>query len=290
MMFKRFRYSRPETLEEAFELLLNNEDTRILAGGTDLLLDLREESSPDRLVIDIKKIKELQGIEEGEKYVAIGALTTIRSIQQSDLIKEKYTALWNAASSFGCLEIRNRATIGGNIVHASPGAETGTPLFAFEAEVEVFGPNGKRRLPITEFWQDVGRVDLKKGEILGRILLPKYENMLSCYHRLSRVKGMDLAILGVTVAVLNPDNTSEREVRVAMGAVARTPYRNQEVEEMLSHTVIDKELMQAVKVKLAESIAPRASSLRAKPPYKKAMVGNLTEKCLQELGILKEGY
>ncbi|MEC9487863.1 MAG: FAD binding domain-containing protein [Halanaerobium sp.] len=288
-MFKKFQYFRPETFAEAFALLTGNEDVQVLAGGTDLLLNLREESTPDKVVVDIKKLPGLSGIEEREDYFAVGALTTIRELQLSQVIKEEYTALWNAATEFGCLEIRNRATLGGNIVHASPGAESGTPLFAYEAEVEVVGPEGSRRLSIADFWQDVGRVDLRKGEILARILLPRYQAMKSSYHRLSRVKGMDLAILGATVVAVNPDQPADREIRVALGAVARTPYRNQEVEEMLSHRKLDQATMEKAKKKLSASIAPRASSLRAKPPYKKAMVGALTEKCLQDLSLLEGG-
>jgi len=286
-MLNSFDYLCPQNTEEAIQLLLDNQGAEILAGGTDLLLELREKSTPDKILIDIKKCADLKGIEEQDDFLSIGALTTIREIQLSKLIEEEYKALRNAADVFGCLEIRNRATIGGNIVHASPGAEYGTPLFGFEAEVEIAGPKGSRVMPINKFWLDLARVDLKKGEILKRILLPKIDAQISSgYLRLSRIKGMDLASLGVSVVVINPGQADKREIRVAMAAVQRTPYRNSEVEELLSFKEIDSSLIERAKQKLAASIAPRESSLRAKPAYKKAMVGALMEKILKNLKVV----
>jgi len=286
-MLNSFDYLCPKNTEEAIQMLLDNQDAEILAGGTDLFPELREKSTPDKVVIDIKKCADLQGIEEQDDSLSIGALTTIREIQQSNIIKEKYRALRDGADVFGCLEIRNRATIGGNIVHASPGAEYGTPLFAFKAKVEISGPNGSRVIPIDRFWYDLGKVELKKGEILKRILLPKIDTQVSSgYLRLNRVKGMDLASLGVSVVVIDPGQADKREIRVALAAVQRTPYRNREVEELLSHKEIDQNLIEQVKIKLAASIAPREFSLRAKPPYKKAMVGTLMEKILKSLKVL----
>jgi len=281
-MLNSFDYLCPKNTEEAIQLLLDNQGSQILAGGTDLLLELREKSAPDKVLIDIKKCTDLQGIEEQDDFLSIGALTTIREIQQCKIIKEEYKALRDGADVFGCLEIRNRATIGGNIVHASPGAEYGTPLFAFKARVEITGPNGSIVMPIDRFWFDLGRVELKKGEILKRILLPRIDaQVLSGYLRLSRVKGMDLASLGVSVVVINHGQPDKREIRVAMAAVKRTPYRNREVEELLSFKEIDLNLIERAKQKLAASIAPRESSLRAKPGYKKAMVGTIMEKILR---------
>ncbi len=286
-MFKKFDYKNPDSLDEAIDLLQNNEEAEILAGGTDLLLKLREETTSNKLLIDIKGIEQLKGIKETENYIKIGALTTINKIEDSNLIKNHFTALWKAACEFGCLEIRNKATIGGNVVHASPGAESGTPLFAVEARVELIGPEGKKTMPINEFWQDVGTVNFAEGEILSHILIPKNNNRISRYKRISRVHGMDLAVVGVSVVVNNPEKIEEREISIALGAVARTPYRNQEVEKILSGNRIDENSMKKIKVKISENISPRSSSLRASPEYKKEMVGNLIEKCLQEMGILK---
>ncbi len=286
-MFRRFDYVRPANLAEAVKILTANPNAQPLAGGTDLLLELRERTTADRLLVDIKHCSELEGIERRGEHLFIGALTTVQALAESEELHSHYRALWDAAKVFGCYEIRNRATIGGNVVHASPGAESGTPLFAFDAQVEIAGPAGTRLLPVAEFWTDAGRVSLEPGELLKGILLPVFEVPVeSRYHRISRTKGMDLAALGVSVVVLSPNDPAAREIRVAMAAVERTPYRNREVENALSHCVLDDAVLESAKRLMAESIHPRESSLRAKPPYKRAMVGSLTERILGELSLL----
>jgi len=287
-MFRRFEYVSPLNLQEAIQTLTKHEQAVVFAGGTDLLPGLRLKSGSKKLLVDIKRCPELKGVKEEQDHLSIGALTTIREIQQNQLIKEKYRALWDAANVFGCLEIRNRATVGGNIVHASPGAESGTPLFAFEAEVEITGLQERRVVPIREFWLDAGKVDLGSGEIVSRILLPKHEREVdSRYARVSRVKGMDLAALGITVVVIDPGSPDTREIRVALSAVERTPYRNSEAEAILSHRELDDSIIAFAKERLIESIHPRETSLRAGPEYKRAMVGNLLERLLKEMGVYR---
>ena len=285
-MFRRFEYVLVSKASEAMGILASRPQAEVLAGGTDLLLRLREESAPGKLLVDIKRCSGLRGIEVREEGLFIGALTTIREIHESDEIRMRYRALWDAAKVFGCYEIRNRATIGGNVVHASPGAECGTPLFAFEAGVEVIGPSGARVVPIAEFWYDAGRVHLAPGEIVSGFLLPKQQRPVdSRYLRISRTKGMDLAALGVTVVVVAPREPAEREVRLAMAAVERVPYRSREVEAHLSRRSIDGRVLDEAKELMASIIHPRESSIRATPAYKRAMVGNLAELILVELGV-----
>ena len=279
-MFSPFEYKRPETIEEVFELLNQNSNSQIVAGGTDLLVKLREaESSPDFL-IDIKELDELKGIEQENNEIKIGALTTITEIKENKLIKDKLYALYQAASEFGCYEIRNRATIGGNVVHASPGAEYGVPLFALEAEVEVVGQNGIKRLPIEEFWYDVGRVKLD-NELLKSIIINIDKNEKSSYHRLSRVEGMDLAVVN-TALVKRSDN----KYRSYFGTVARTPYQNKKIDAILSKENFNKKSFKKIQDIINESVSPRSSSLRASPEYKKRMVVSLLKKCLRDIGEL----
>lgn len=289
-MFRRFDYVRVSKLAEAIGILASNEEAQVLAGGTDLLLRLRDEATPGKLLVDIKRCSGMHGIEVREGGLFVGALTTIREIHESAEIRADYRALWDAAAVFGCQEIRNRATIGGNVVHASPGAECGTPLFAYEAGVEITGSSGTRIVPIAEFWYDAGRVRLEQGEIVSGFLLPKEPRpMESRYLRISRTKGMDLAALGVTVAVISPEDPEAREVRVAMAAVERVPFRSRETETLLSRGPIDDRLIARAKELMAAGIHPRATSIRATPDYKRAMVGTLTERILVELGVAGNG-
>ena len=290
-MYRRLDYVAPERTDEVFSALAGNAGAQVLAGGTDLLLELREEVPEDTLLVDIKRCEgALRGVEErGDGSVWIGALSTIRDLQESELLRSRYPALTDAADLFGCLEIRYRATIGGNVAHASPGAEYGTPLFVYEAEAEIAGPNGRRTVPIAEFWQDVGKTSLQRGEILsGFVLPPLPETARSRYERISRTKGMDLAAMGVTVLVLDPEDQENRTLRIALGAVERTPVRMQAAERALSGRKIDKELMEKVTREMSGAIHPRATSLRAGPEYKKAMAGILTERILHDFGLYGE--
>ncbi len=292
-MYRRLDYSAPETVDELVSVLREHDAARILAGGTDLLLDLREEVPPDTVVVDIKRCSaQLRGIRETkEGGVWIGSLTTVQDIKNSEVLRERYPALSDAADAFGCLEIRYRATIGGNVAHASPGAEYGTPLFAYEAEAEILGADGRTTMPISDFWKDVGKTALGKEEILSGFFLPPLPSSAkSRYARISRTKGMDLAAMGITILAydLEHDDLAEdesRRIRIALGAVERVPVRMSAAEEALSGKEITGSLLEKVKKGMADSIHPRATSLRAGPDYKKSMTGVLTERILREFGL-----
>lgn len=287
-MYRKLEYTAPHSMDEALAFLSDHAEARVLAGGTDLLVKLREEMPPGTLLVDIKRCGEaLRGIEErSDGSVFVGALSSVREIQESELLRGRYPAMTDAADLFGCLELRYRATIGGNVAHASPGAEFGTPLFAYEALVEIAGREGRRRVPVAEFWQDVGRTALQKGELIAGFVMPALSGECrSRYRRISRTKGMDLAAMGLTVVVCEPRDPGRRRLRIALGAVARTPLRMQAAEEALSGTEIDGALLERVRREMAAELEPRASSLRAGPEYKKAMAGELLERSLRDLEV-----
>mgnify|MGYP006289756209 CR=1 FL=1 len=279
-MFKPFEYKRAKNLKEVFELLKEDEENQIIAGGTDLLVKLREAKRSPKTLIDIKDLDELKGIKKEGNKIKIGALTTITEIKNSELIKEELFALYQAASEFGCYEIRNRATIGGNIVHASPGAEFGVSIFALDAQVEVVGQDGIKQYPIDEFWYDVGRVKLE-NELLKSIVINTETNPKSSYNRLSRVEGMDLAVVNVALS-----KKSDGTYKSYFGTVARTPYNNKEIDQLLNEGNYTKETFKQIQKIVNENVSPRASSLRASPEYKKKMVVSLLKRCLRDIGEL----
>ena len=279
-MFSPFEYVKAENLEEVFEILEENDDAQIIAGGTDLLVKLREAKRSPKTLIDIKELEELKGIKKEKNKIKIGALTTITELKNSELIKNELFALYQAASDFGCYEIRNRATIGGNIVHASPGAEFGVTVFALDAKVEVVGQDGIKEYPIDEFWYDVGKVKLK-NELLKSIIIDIEENTKSSYHRLSRVDGMDLAVVNTALA-----KKSDGSYKSYFGTVARTPYRNKEIDKLLNDNNYTNETFKKIQKIVDENVSPRASSLRASPEYKKKMVVGLLKRCLRDIGEL----
>lgn len=283
-MLRPFDYFRPKDLTETIALLGQEPSAAVLAGGTDVVVRLRRGTLKPSMVVDIKGLKELRGIAWGNDYLSLGTLTTFNDLLESPEVREHFAVLIDAARVMGCREIRHRATLGGNVVNASSGAEAGSPLAALEAEVVLDGPEGSRRMAIGDFWQGAGKTALAPGELLTHILIPALApGSRSAYLRRSRVLGMDLASVNVAVVVINPLETAQRQVRVAMGAVAPTPIRADQTEKLLSGQELTPALYEQMRRKIQEGIEPRATSLRATPEYKREMIGVMTQMALEDL-------
>jgi CO/xanthine dehydrogenase FAD-binding subunit len=285
-VLRPFAYHRPTSIDELVELLSTIKDSCVLAGGTDLLVKLREGKHVPPAIIDLKRIPELGKLSREGDTLVIGALATVTELLEYPGLADEpgLDLLREAAAVFGCLEIRHRATICGNIAHASPGAEYGSCMYVLEATVVIHGPSGERTLPVAEFYKGPNWNALEQGEFLKALRVPiPPKSARSSYMRRSRVKGMDLAGLNLAMLVLNPDDPAKRQLRLAMGAVHKVPMRAPEVEAMLSGRPITAELMAEAKRALSDSINPRPSSLRASPAYKKAMVAHLAESALEKL-------
>lgn len=288
MILAEFDYIKLDTLMEVSKYLLENRNSRIVAGGTDLFVKMRDGGVRPEKVVDIKGIEELHGMTWEEGTLSIGAAVTWTEIKENSDVQKHFPALIHAASNFGCFEIRNRATLGGNLSNAAPGCEGGCPCLIYEAVIKIFGPDGYRETPLNEFFVGPGRTSLKEGEILVSIKLPILpEGTVSAYRRASRVKGQDLATTGMAVLVVNPKDTASRKIRVALSAVARTPLRPMELEELLSHKELDPETMEQAMAWLRNNLYPRASSLRGSPDYKKIVLGTILEDILDEFDLTK---
>ena len=172
-MISPFEYHRPKDLPQALEYLRQMPGALPLAGGTDLMVKMRRGKLRPPALVDIKDLEACRGIAREAGHLSIGALTDFQELLESDLVRDRFEVLHQAARVMGCYEIRRRATLGGNVVNASPGAESGSPLAVLEARVELAGPDGRRQLPVTEFWQGPGRTALAPGELLVRILIPE---------------------------------------------------------------------------------------------------------------------
>ncbi|MCD6423800.1 MAG: FAD binding domain-containing protein [Elusimicrobia bacterium] len=277
---KKFDYFRPQSLKELFSIY--DENSAILAGGTDLLVDLRSGKKSFNKVIDIKGIEEFYGIRKANAGVEIGACETFSNILNSKILN-KFTALKQAAGCMGCYEIRNRATIGGNICNSSPGCETGVVLSVYEATVNVCGKNGKRKVPFEEFCVGVNKTSLKRGEVVLSIFIPEIKNSKSFYSRISRTQGMDLACWNGAILVINPENPRRRKIRMSFGTVAPTPFRDKEVEKNLSNKKLTQKDIDMAFEEICKKISPRASSLRATPEEKKLAIKNFMNDILGNL-------
>ncbi len=284
MIPNSFDYLKVKSMDELFEAM-QKEDSVLLAGGTDVCVVLREEKISPKHIIDIKAVPELKGIKESTEGVWIGASELIQKVVEHDLIQQ-YPALVMGAGSVGCYEIRCRATIGGNICNGSPSADSVSGLLVYDAIAVIASKDSERKMPLAEFLLKPGKVDLNAGEVLKGVIIPKPEkNSNSVYYRRSRVKGMDLS--GISCAVYS---NGLKDVRIALGAVWPTVARAKKAEDILNSEGINEDsFIKAVNV-ILEDVSPRKGSLRANPEYKKAMIGALIKKGINQLngGVLDE--
>jgi carbon-monoxide dehydrogenase medium subunit len=229
-----FEYHRPKTLNEALELLSKLEDAKILAGGTDLLVDLRIGRYRPKHIIDISGLRELKYVVDTGEALRIGALTSIQELLDSPLVSAKTPLLREALEKFAYWQIRNMATIGGNLCNASPAADTAPPLLVYDAVLKAASVSGERYIPISEFFYGPRQTALRKDELLVEVIIPyrKFVGYGYAYGKVGRRRGHDISIVAVAVA-LALDGSLIRDARVALNSVAPTPVRAKSVEKFL---------------------------------------------------------
>ncbi|HLB29595.1 MAG TPA: xanthine dehydrogenase family protein subunit M, partial [Dehalococcoidia bacterium] len=230
----RFEYLEPTTIEEAIAMLSQHgEQARVLAGGTDLLIRMKARQWRPQYVVNIKGIPGLSGISQNGGALSIGALTTVREIETSPLVKQGYPALAYAASQIGSIQVRNSATVGGNLCNAAPSAELAPPLLVLGASARIRGPQGERSVPLEEFFTGPGRTVLGPGELLVALEVPApVHGSSNAYLKHSPRRAMDIAVVGAAAWVLT-ENGICRDCRIALGAVAPTPLRARNSEAVL---------------------------------------------------------
>jgi carbon-monoxide dehydrogenase medium subunit len=267
---RAFTYERPTHLADAVGLLAASDgEARLLAGGTDLIIRLRDGSIRPRVVVDVKGIEELDGeIREADGGLRIGARTVMTDIAADERIRDEYEALAEAASVVGSVQIRNRATLAGNICNASPAADTAPSLLVYGAQVVVAGPAGTRRIPIDDFFVRSGVTTLERGEIVSAIELPRPATPRGSVHvRRTRRRGHDLASVTLTCAV-QADGTT----RIAYGSLGPRPLLVTDESGVLA----DPSAPDLSKMQLLETLfvgaSPSARSMRASPEYRLAML------------------
>lgn len=278
MILPEFNYFKPKNIEDAIDLLSRN-DAKPLAGGTDIVVHMREGKSAASMIVDLKDINELKGIYEIDNKTWIGALSTMREISKSPILKS-HKALVQGAKCMGCHEIRFRATIGGNVCNASPSGDVSVPLLLYDTQVVIQGQNGERSVELESFFKGYGKVDLGKGEVVKGFFLKKTPTR-SCYQRSTRVKGMDLASVSLAMGIEEINN--EKKVYLSLGAVMPKPIRMREIEDYLKGSEITDEKVNSAYILLKELISPREGSLRATPWYKKEMINYFLKKGLTNL-------
>ena len=285
-----YRYLRPASLDEACEALAGETGAVALAGGTDLLVEMRSRSVEPATVVDLKALDGMRGIERREDGLWIGALTTVTDVLEAPQLQDGLACLADAARVFACAEIRHRATVGGNLANASPGAEFCVPLMALDARVHLHGPGGvARTVPLAEFLRGPNRTALQAGELVTGVSVPADgDSLRSAYRRRARTRGMDLASVSLAVVVHDADRPRRRQVRLSMGAVEAVPPRPRAAEKALSQRPLDPTAVAEAGRALVDGVAPRRGSLRAEPAYKTAVLPVLLERMLLDLGVMEE--
>ncbi len=282
-----FEYHEPKTVEEALELLKQHKPgIKVLAGGTDVLAKMKRNHFQCERLMYIKDIKELSFIENGSG-IKIGAATTLRSIEQSDAVGNKYRALQEAVKAIGATAIRNMATLGGNICNAAPPADTVPALLVFEAQLKLIKLGAERIVPLKEFITGAEQTVIDHDELLHSIELPELPgSFISTFVKLGRVS-VDTARVNMAVAV-DFDSSTEtiKAARVALGAVGTKAYRCPDSEALLAGKKVDEQTVMAFADSLT-SVCDFAIPGRYSLPYKREAVRKLAEDAFKQLKLLK---
>ena len=264
-----YDYLRPDNLEDAISLLKKHgPGAELIAGGTDVMVKIRNTKKAPEVLVSIRGLESLKYIEKKGGY-HIGALTTHRMLEQSELVNSELSALYDGASRVGSVQVRNVATLGGNICNAAPSADTAGPLLVLDALVFMEGPEGKRSIPVTEFFTGTYKTAMKKDEVLTEIQIPaEMEHFGSAYWKHSRRKAMNLPILGIAVSV-KLDGEIISDVRIALTVAAPTPVRAYKAENFLKgKTLSDRVLNETAKIAASTECCTLRNSLRGEAWYR----------------------
>ena len=276
-------YFEPKSIGDALSLLAKHgAEAKVIAGGTDVMVDIKFKEEPGCLV-NIKKIPSLSGIHENGGSLRIGALTTIREIETSALVREKLPVLWESSHQFASLQVRNTATIGGNICRASPSGETLAPLLVLEAKAVLAFSDGEKTEPFTSFFQGPGKSSVGVKGLLTEIEIPYPPPGSKSVYLKHAVRGaMDIAMVGVAV-LITPDagKNNIQDVRIGLGAVAPTPIRAPKTEALLRGKPLGAVLLKEAAILAAAESSP-ISDQRSSAENRRWIVEALTRRGLKQ--------
>ena len=281
ILINQFDYLEPESLQEAVTLLAQyGHRARVLAGGTDLLVHMKMERTAPQAVISINRIPGLDRIAIQDGHLHIGACATIRAIENDTRVRAHYPALTDACASFSTTQVQTMGTVGGNLGNGSPASDSAPALIALSAEVEITGLDGKRRLPLEEFFVGPGKTALQDGELLTDVILPRPQiGTGSAFLKISRVAA-DIAKASGAVTIVR-DGGRVVDCRMAFGSVAPTPMRTRKAERMLIGQEFREDLVARVAQAVSEEITP-IDDVRSTAWYRREAVRALAYDGLNE--------
>ncbi|HLH72991.1 MAG TPA: xanthine dehydrogenase family protein subunit M, partial [Chloroflexota bacterium] len=269
----KFDFVAPRTAAEAVALLQERgPGGKLLAGGTDLLLQIKARVAKPAYLVDLSHVSELARIEDRpDEGLFVGSMVRLRAIQLSSLLNERCRIVVDGAKLVGSIQIRNLATLGGNLCNAAPSADVAPPLVAAGACAEILGPSGRRRVPLDDFFVGPRRTILAPGELLLGVLIPEAPPRSGGnYLRHTPRKEMDIAVVGVG-AILTLEDGYCAAARISLGAVAPTPMRARQAEAMLAGQRLSAGLIKEAGEAAAEEARP-ISDVRGSAEFRRHLV------------------
>jgi len=280
MSLPRFKYLAPKTIKEVCKLLSQYKGrVKIIAGGTDLLVKMKDRELTPQYLVGIKKIESLDYIHYNPVTgLRIGTLTSNQSVANSPIIREKFAILSKAADEIGSPQIRNMGTIGGNLCNAVPSADMASPLIALKATVKLLSFKRERTIALEKFFVGPGETVLKADELLTEIQVPNLSPRTGgTYLKLYSRGSVDIATVGVAAVLTIGKNDNCDSIRIALAAVGPTPLRAKEAEEIIKGKKIENGIVEKAAQAAAEEARPRSS-----PEYKRQMVRVLTMQAIMQ--------
>jgi carbon-monoxide dehydrogenase medium subunit len=262
-----FEYHKPKSLSQAVELLSRNgKNAAVLAGGTDLLVWMKEGLRAPSAVVDVKGIPELHRLEAGDGSLLMGSCVTFTELLESTVVRERLPLLWECSRTVASVGVRNRATLVGNICSAVPCLDSAPALLAYEASVVVEGPEAQRQIPVSHWFLGVRRTSIRPGELVTGVRVPLPDRPSgACYVKLGRYRGEDLAQVGVGVLALEGC-----DYRIAFCAVAPAPARAERIERLLQGCELSDDLIRRAQDLVPQEIHP-ITDIRASREYRMHM-------------------
>ncbi len=277
---RRFELALPESLDDCLRLLAQRgPETKLLAGGTDLLPQMKNSVVMPKRVIDLSGVARVKILECDAKGLRIGAAVPARQVEQDPRVREGYAAVAESAALLGSVQVRNLATIGGNICNAAPSADMAPPLVALEAQAVIAGPKGERRVPLSDFFTGVRKTVVGPDELLVEIFVPAPgPHSGGCYIRHTPRRELDIAVVGVASQVTIANGVCAK-ARISLAAVAPTPVRATAAEAALEGKPLTPELIERA-ADLAGQAAKPISDQRGSADFRRHLVRILTRRTL----------
>jgi xanthine dehydrogenase FAD-binding subunit len=289
-MFDIESYHKADSVDKAISLLSQNPNAIPIAGGTDVLVRLRQGNPDYGHIVDIHDVADLKKIMiEADGTIVVGSGATFTDLITSPIITENIPVLAQGAGAVGGPQVRNQATVGGNICNGAPSADSAAPLLVLNAMVELKGPQGLRRIPLHEFYQGPGRVDREQAEIMTalRIAPDDFQCWVSSYQKYAMRDAMDIATIGCALACL-PQGKQLDKLRLAFTVAGPTPLRCWKTEEKARGAALDQSLVQLVGESVLGDLRPR-DSWRAPKDLRQQIIKTLAQRVLiqvlQQLGV-----